>query len=110
MGEFRLKVSFGSKADICAATGDVCFTPDSDRESGRADGHVCFTPESGRVQYDGLCLLWANSGHPGMYISPKSGTAARSNHNKLAQHAGILVLVLEDMAVIHVRMVGIGEV
>src|SRR5262245_38205892 len=27
-------VRFGSKADICAATSDVCFTPDSDHESG----------------------------------------------------------------------------
>jgi hypothetical protein len=43
-----------------------------------------------------------------MYISLKRGAAARSNHNKLAHHAGILVL--EDMAVMHVRMVGIGEV
>ena len=41
-------------------------------------------------------------------MSLKSGAAARSNHNKLAHHAGILVL--ENMAVIHIRMVGIGEV
>jgi len=27
-------VRFGSEADICAATSDVCFTPDSDHESG----------------------------------------------------------------------------
>src|SRR5262252_1782874 len=27
-------VRFGSKADMCAATSDVCFTPDSDHESG----------------------------------------------------------------------------
>ena len=27
-------VRFGSKADLCNATSDVCFTPDSDRESG----------------------------------------------------------------------------
>src|SRR4029453_12942361 len=30
----RSDVRFGSKADICAATSDVCFTPDSDHESG----------------------------------------------------------------------------
>ena len=30
----RISVRFGSKADICAATNDVCFTPDSDHESG----------------------------------------------------------------------------
>ena len=29
-------VRFGSKADICAATSDVCFTPNSDRESRHA--------------------------------------------------------------------------
>jgi hypothetical protein len=27
-------VRFGSKADICGATAHVCFTPNSDRESG----------------------------------------------------------------------------
>jgi uncharacterized lipoprotein YbaY len=27
-------VRFGSLADICTATSDVCFTPDSDHESG----------------------------------------------------------------------------
>ena len=27
-------VRFGSKADMCVAKCDVCFTPDSDRESG----------------------------------------------------------------------------
>ena len=52
--------AFGSKADICAATSHVRFTPNSDRESGfpqtvmsalapKADmcgarGHVCFGP------------------------------------------------------------------
>src|SRR5262249_14032669 len=30
----RPHVRFGSLADICAATSDVCFTPDSDHESG----------------------------------------------------------------------------
>src|SRR4029078_6214780 len=40
-------VRFGSKADICAATSDVRFTPHSDRESRHAsNGHVCFSPES----------------------------------------------------------------
>ena len=29
-------VRFGSKADICAATSDVRFTPDSDRKSRHA--------------------------------------------------------------------------
>jgi len=53
-------VRFGSKADICAATGHVRFAPNSDRKSGhaqkvmsalppRADmcgalGHVCYGP------------------------------------------------------------------
>ena len=27
-------VRFGSKADMCAAKSNVCFTPNSDRESG----------------------------------------------------------------------------
>jgi hypothetical protein len=55
-----LDVRFGSKADICAATSHVRFTPNSDRESGfphkivsalppKADmcsalAHVCFGP------------------------------------------------------------------
>jgi hypothetical protein len=30
---FRFNVRFGSKADICAATSHVRFTPNSDRES-----------------------------------------------------------------------------
>jgi hypothetical protein len=54
-------VRFGSKADICAATSDVRFTPDSDHESRHAamamsalhlkadmcgaTAHVCFGPE-----------------------------------------------------------------
>jgi hypothetical protein len=39
-------VRFGSKADMCGAT-----------------GHVRFTPESGLMQCSNACLLWANSGH-----------------------------------------------
>jgi hypothetical protein len=55
-------VRFGSEADICAATSDVCFTPDSDQKSEhqswgmsalppKADmcsamAHVCFGPEA----------------------------------------------------------------
>src|SRR4029077_19548682 len=39
-------VRFGSKADICASK-----------------GHVCFTFESGHVQCTSSCLLWAKSGH-----------------------------------------------
>ena len=55
-------VRFGSKADMCAAKSDVCFTPNSDRESGlpqkamsalasKADMctalvHVCFGPKA----------------------------------------------------------------
>ena len=58
--EGQLMSAFGSKADICAATSHVRFTPNSDRESGfpqtvmsalapKADmcgarGHVCFGP------------------------------------------------------------------
>jgi hypothetical protein len=30
-GEALDNVRFGSQADICAATSDVCFTPDSDQ-------------------------------------------------------------------------------
>ena len=49
---------------MCAATGHVRFTPNSDRESGHAaNGHVCFTPDSGHVQCTSSCLLWAKSGH-----------------------------------------------
>jgi hypothetical protein len=39
-------VRFGSKADMCATK-----------------GHVCFAPESGHVRCTSLCLLWAKSGH-----------------------------------------------
>ena len=55
-------VRFGSKADMCSAQADVCFTPNSDRESGlpqtvmsalppKADmcgatAHVCFGPKA----------------------------------------------------------------
>ena len=46
---FNPHVCFGSKADICAATSHVRFTPSS--ESGHAaNGHVCFTPKSGHVR------------------------------------------------------------
>jgi hypothetical protein len=63
-------VRFGSQADICAATSDVCFTPNSDRKSGHARrkmvmsalppkadmcgaaGHVCYGPKADiRVGY-----------------------------------------------------------
>jgi hypothetical protein len=51
-------VRFGSKADICAAKSDVCFAPNSDRESGfPANDHVRFTPNSGRVRRKLSCLL-----------------------------------------------------
>jgi hypothetical protein len=46
----RVHVRFGSKADICAAKSDVRFTP-----------------ESGHVQCTSQCLLWANSGHDGLF-------------------------------------------
>src|SRR5215471_12825198 len=55
-------VCFGSKADMCVAKSDVCFTPNSDRESGHrqtvrsalppkadmcsAQAHVCFGPKA----------------------------------------------------------------
>jgi hypothetical protein len=40
-------VRFGSLADICNATSDVRFTPNSDRESRHAaNGHVRFTPKA----------------------------------------------------------------
>ena len=32
-----------------------------------AKHHVCFTLESGHVRCNGLCLLWANSGHRGIH-------------------------------------------
>jgi hypothetical protein len=43
----QLNVRFGSKADMCSATRDVRFTP-----------------ESGHPQCTRPCLLWANSGRP----------------------------------------------
>src|SRR5262245_45724435 len=58
--EVAVDVRFGSEADMCGATDDVCFTPNSDRESGlpqtvmsalppkadmcSAQGNVCFGP------------------------------------------------------------------
>ena len=59
--EQSVKMHVGtSEADMCAATSDVCFTPDSDRKSGHAPmvmsalppkadmgdatAHVCFGP------------------------------------------------------------------
>jgi hypothetical protein len=44
--DWDTNVRFGSKADICAATSHVRFTPNSDRESS-AKGNVRFTPKSG---------------------------------------------------------------
>jgi len=57
-----LNIRFGSKADMCVAKSDVCFTPNSDRESEipqkamsglppKADMcsalvHVCFGPKA----------------------------------------------------------------
>src|SRR5262249_16758941 len=57
-------VRFGSEADMCVATGDVRFPPNSDRESRHPqNGHVRLTPESGHVQCTSPCLLWAKSRH-----------------------------------------------
>jgi hypothetical protein len=39
-----LDVRFGSKADMCAAKGYVCFTPNSDIN--RVFRHVCFGPKA----------------------------------------------------------------
>ena len=51
------------KADMCVAKSDVCFTPNSDRESGPlANRHVCFTPESGHVRSKTDIQLLRNSG------------------------------------------------
>ena len=63
----RFDVRFGSKADICAATNHVRFTPDSDRKSGHAAmvmsalllkadidrrlGNVCFVPIAASPSY-----------------------------------------------------------
>jgi hypothetical protein len=51
----NLNIRFGSKADI----------PTSQRD-------VRFTPESGHVQCTRPCLLWANSGHCGIYSNTSS--------------------------------------
>jgi hypothetical protein len=60
----RPDVRFGSKADICSATRDVRFTPNSDRKSRHAaNGHVRFTPESGYSWAQSECPLSANNGH-----------------------------------------------
>jgi hypothetical protein len=63
-GDATKDVRFGSQADVCVATSDVCFTPDSDHESGHVPMViVCFALESRHVQCNGSCLLRANSGH-----------------------------------------------
>src|SRR6476646_9285363 len=67
-GESPTDVRFGSKADICGATSDVRFTPNSDRKSGhgalvmsalppKADmcgavAHVCFGPKADMALFD----------------------------------------------------------
>src|SRR5262245_40524457 len=63
-GLVKPDVRFGSKADMCNATNDVRFTPNSDRESEIPQKAMsALPPESGHVQCTSLCLLWANSGH-----------------------------------------------
>ena len=51
-------VRFGSKTDICSAT-----------------GHVRFAPESGHVQCKCPCPLWANSGHEVANLCPRNDGA-----------------------------------
>ena len=48
-------VRFGSKADMCNAVGDVCFTP-----------------ESGHVHCNSACPLCANNGHSSGETGDKS--------------------------------------
>jgi hypothetical protein len=63
-------VRFGSEADMCSATPDVRFTPNSDRKSRHAaNGHVRFASESGHVRCIHPCLLRARSGHAPMVKS-----------------------------------------
>src|SRR5262245_11874381 len=71
-------VRFGSKADMCVAKSDVCFTPNSDRESGlpqtvmsalppKADmcsavADVCFGPKADIVAASKLfARAWSNT-------------------------------------------------
>jgi len=51
-------------ADMCAAKGNVRFTPNSDRESGHPQEFMsALPPESGPVERNSGCPLWAKSGH-----------------------------------------------
>jgi hypothetical protein len=84
-------VRFGSKADICSAPTHVCFTPNSDRESGLpekvmsalppkadmcgANGHVCFGP-IGDIAHRLGCLAGAfklDIGNPVALASAQAG-------------------------------------
>src|SRR5262245_2565298 len=51
---------FGSKADICGALRNVCFTPKSEH-----------------VQRTSACPLWANSGHDRDRVRPLKATARK---------------------------------
>jgi hypothetical protein len=88
-------VRFGSEADICAATSDVCFTPDSDRESRHAamvmsalplkvdvcdaNRQVCFGPEAD-IGY--LSIIPSVSNYfPAIYEKFEIFPLARRDHN-----------------------------
>jgi hypothetical protein len=45
-----LYVRFGSLGDICAATNDVRFTPDSDHESGQGQWSCLLCPRKRRAK------------------------------------------------------------
>src|SRR5262245_17218710 len=63
-----MNVRFGSKADICVATSDVCFTPDSDRKS----GHVPMA-----------CLLYSRKQTCAVQLAMLAMGQKRTSANKL---------------------------
>ena len=97
-------VRFGSKADICSATADVRFTLNSDRESGFPQKAMSALPPKAD-----MCSALAH-----VRFVPKADMSSCAlpvlplDNNELAHHAG--VLVLENMAVIHVWMVRVGKI
>src|SRR5262245_28129077 len=71
--QVQSRPSYRIRQDMCVAKSDVCFTPNSDRESDfRKRSCLLYPPESGYVQCNGPCLLWANSGHRGPYSNTSS--------------------------------------
>ena len=56
-------VRFGSKADMCGATRDVRFTPNSDRESGPPQTAMSALPQIADMCGAPADVCWAKSGH-----------------------------------------------